>query len=108
MYADDNEACDPATNGADLTGKIAVLYRGGCEFGLKAYNAQQAGAIAAVVINNESGALANMRGGVQGPNVTIPVVMFSDIDVSTIAYEMSNGPVTVFIGNQAGYYAYDL
>src|SRR5690554_7240890 len=108
MYADDNEACDPATNGADLTGKIAILYRGNCEFGVKAYNAQQAGAIAAVVINNQSGALANMGGGVQGPNVTIPVVMISDIDGATIVNEMANGPVTVFIGNKAGYYADDL
>lgn len=108
MYADDNEACDLATNGAALTGKIAILYRGNCEFGVKAYNAQQAGAIAAVVINNQSGALANMGGGVQGPNVTIPVVMISDIDGATIVNEMANGPVTVFIGNKAGYYEDDL
>src|SRR5690554_8021991 len=39
MYADNNEACGPATNVGDLTEKIAVLYRGCSEFGLKAYNA---------------------------------------------------------------------
>ena len=32
------EACNPLVN--DLTGKIAVFYRGSCQFGTKAFNAQ--------------------------------------------------------------------
>src|SRR5690606_31806620 len=51
--ADDSLACNPLTNGPDMTGKIAVLYRGNCEFGLKALNAEQAGAEAVVIINNQ-------------------------------------------------------
>jgi len=43
------EACNPLIN--DLTGKIAFIYRNTCEFGDKAFNAQQAGAIAVVIVN---------------------------------------------------------
>ena len=40
---DDPTACSAAEN--DLTGKIAVVYRGSCEFGSKALACQNAGAI---------------------------------------------------------------
>lgn len=108
LYETDTLGCDPATNDADLLGKIAVLYRGDCEFGSKGLSAQNAGAIACVIINNQPGGPVGMAAGTQGPNVTIPVVMISDIDGATIVNEMANGPVTVFIGNKAGYYADDL
>ena len=38
----DSLMCDVAAVGS-LTGKIAMLYRGSCEFGVKALNAQNAG-----------------------------------------------------------------
>ena len=56
----------------DLTGKIAVIYRGTCEFGLKAYNAQQRGAIGAIIINH-TGDAVSMAGGANGLSVNIPV-----------------------------------
>ena len=46
------EGCNPLLN--DLTGKIAVIYRGSCAFAVKALNAQNAGARAVVFINNVS------------------------------------------------------
>lgn len=37
------DACDSTTWTQDLTGKIAVIWRGGCEFGCKALKAQNRG-----------------------------------------------------------------
>src|SRR5690554_2396098 len=108
LYETDTLGCDPATNDADLLGKIAVLYRGDCEFGSKGLSAQNAGAIACVIINNQPGGPVGMAAGTQGPDVTIPVVMISDVDGEALVTEMANGPVTVFIGNKAGFYEDDL
>lgn len=45
--------CDPAPAGS-LTGKIALISRGVCTFSTKLRNAQAAGAVAAVVVNNQA------------------------------------------------------
>ena len=65
-------ACDPVQTG--LAGKVAVVWRGTCEFGLKARHAQDAGAIGVIVVNNVAG-LMTMSGGSSGPQVAIPVIM---------------------------------
>jgi len=71
-----SESCNPLLNGSELAGKIALIDRGSCEFGLKCLNAQQAGAIAAIVINNAPGdGTFAMGAGVNGSMVTIPSVM---------------------------------
>ncbi len=57
VWADDSLACGPLTNGNALAGKIALIRRGTCSFSLKAYNAQQAGAIAVIIINHYTNAL---------------------------------------------------
>jgi len=48
------EACAALPAGS-LTGKIAVVSRGTCSFSLKILNAQNAGAVATLVVNNVSG-----------------------------------------------------
>jgi subtilisin family serine protease len=67
--------CNPYPAGA-LTGKIALIERGTCEFGVKVLNAQNAGAIGALVYNSPAGgdALQSMGGGAVGDQVTIPSV----------------------------------
>lgn len=69
-------ACAPLSkgNGAEIAGKIVLIDRGSCEFGDKAKNAQDNGAIAVIICNFEE-ATIGMAGGVQGPSVNIPVVM---------------------------------
>lgn len=105
--AGDSLACNALTN--NVTGKIACLYRGDCEFGVKALNCQNAGAIGVVIINNIPGAPIQMGGGAQGTNVTIPVVMISDIDGATLKAEMEAcAGTTAFIGSKNGFYGDDL
>jgi len=106
--AGDSLGCFAAVNGADVAGHIAILYRGGCQFGTKALNAQNAGAIAVVIINNAPGGPVGMGGGVDGGSVTIPVVMIGDDAGAILVEEMQNGPVEVFIGNKTGFYPNDL
>jgi len=90
------EGCYPLIN--DLTGKIAVIYRNTCQFGTKALNAQNAGAVAVIIINREPGTIL-MNGGDDGLNVNIPVVFTDDASGSIIANAMNtSGPVVAFIG----------
>ena len=100
------EACTALVN--DLTGHVAVLYRGSCEFGTKALNAQNAGAIAVIIINNLGGAPVTMGAGADGGSVTIPVIMISSIDGALLRPEAEAGTTEVFIGSKNGLYANDL
>ena len=107
----DSMLCEAAINGDEIAGKIAVLWRRSCEFGLKALNAQNAGAIA-VVIMNETGERAGppvgMGGGEFGPEVTIPVVMLSTADGISLRPAILEGGVNVFIGNKVGLFGDDV
>lgn len=108
LFETDSTACVAATNASFIAGKIAVVYRADCEFGTKVMNAEAAGAIACVIINNIPGAPVAMGAGVNGPNVGIPVAMISDVDGATLVAEMQLGKVVVFIGNKQGFFANDL
>jgi hypothetical protein len=99
------EGCGPLTN--DLTGKIAVLYRNTCQFGTKALNAQNAGAVGVLIINRDPEAVG-MAGGTDGLSVTIPMVMVSSTDGLLLTNEMNNGPVVMFLGNKIGAYNNDI
>lgn len=88
LIADDGSpegslACNALINGDEMAGKVAIIDRGGCEFGLKALNAQNAGAIAAIICNFED-ELVGMGGGAVGGQVTIPVVSMGLTDCQTI------------------------
>ncbi|MBD1396623.1 T9SS-dependent M36 family metallopeptidase [Pontibacter sp. JH31] len=76
------EGCGAVLNAAAVAGNIAVVYRGSCGFAVKVKNAQNAGAIAVVVINNTSGAPGNMGGA--DATITIPSVMISDVTGASI------------------------
>lgn len=94
----DSLGCNALINGSAIAGKIAVVYRGGCEFGLKAFNAQNAGAIGVVVVNNAPGPPIVMGGGIDGPNVTIPVGMISLDDGATINSTVATGNNPALLG----------
>ena len=94
-----------ASDFAEFTpGNIAVMERGGCEFGTMALNAETAGATAVVIVNDgrcippnnpDSPICAiNMGGGVDGHLVNIPVIMLSVNDGQPIIAALA-GATTV-------------
>ena len=86
------EGCSAYPAGS-LTGKIALIQRGTCEFGAKVLNAQNAGAIGALIYNNPAGgdALQAMGGGLVGNQVTIPsVFMRRSNGLAMVAYYTAN------------------
>lgn len=64
--------CTPPLN--DVTGKIVMIDRGECEFGLKAITVEQAGAVACIICDHESPPKAGFGAGQWGGQVTIPAV----------------------------------
>ena len=61
----------------NVSGKIALLDRGTCDFVVKAKNAQTAGAIGLIVANNVDAAIFTMGGTTK---IRIPAVMVSQAD----------------------------
>jgi len=96
------------TVGPEVNGKIAVLYRGDCQFGVKAFNAQNAGARAVIIINNVGTASINPGGGTDGVNVTIPVIMIDSALGASFRDSINNGNMVAYIGSQYGYFNDDL
>lgn len=92
--------CNALVNAAAIAGNIAVMDRGSCEFGTKALNAQNAGAVAAIIINN-TGGLIQMGAGAQSPNVTIPAIMITQADGNALKAQISGGTVvTALLGQR--------
>lgn len=88
--AADSLGCNTLTNAAAVNGNIAVVYRGDCQFGTKALNAQNAGAIGVIVINNVAGTM-DMGAGNDGAAVNIPVTMINPNDGASIQEAIDNG-----------------
>jgi hypothetical protein len=104
----DSLGCENLNNGAALSGNIAVVYRGDCPFGTKALNAQTAGAIGVIIINNVTDDAFSMLGGDDGPSVTIPVIMIPMATGDVLKAELEAGTLSCFIGNKFGYFQNDL
>ncbi|MBE0662584.1 MAG: S8 family serine peptidase [Bacteroidales bacterium] len=103
--ADPALACDPLLN--DLTNKIAIIDRGICTFTSKVKNAQDAGAIAAIVINSNPEQGVITMGGTD-PSITIPSLFISYEDGLVLKTAMQQGLVNAtlshFIDLQPGDY----
>ena len=98
---DITDACEVPTNAAALNGKIAVIRRGTCAFVAKVKNAQNAGAIGAIIINNVPGGIS--MGGADG-TITIPAISMSLEDGEALIASMGAGTVNVSISIQDGAY----
>lgn len=84
------DACQAPTN---VSGKIAVIDRGACTYVNKVQNAQMAGAVGALVINNVPGHTspnADADAGMQGG---IPVLIMSYEDGQRLKAQMLEAPV---------------
>ncbi len=73
----------------DLTGQIALIDRGNCAFVTKVLNAQNAGAVGVIVVNNLADPPFAMGG--DDPSITIPSVMISLADGNTIKGQLGTG-----------------
>lgn len=92
------ELCEEAIN--DLTGKFAFIDRGTCNFSLKVLNAQNGGAIAAIVCNNAANANESpivMATGDFGDQVTIPAFMTNYATCQKIRASILAGEANVTI-----------
>ncbi|MFL2563739.1 MAG: choice-of-anchor B family protein [Flavobacteriales bacterium] len=85
IHVDDqvNQSCEPTSY--ELSGSIALIKRGACQFGLKALNAENAGAVAVIIYNNNnSGQPLGLGAGDDSDDVTIPVFSISGADGNDI------------------------
>lgn len=83
------EACNALINNTAVNGKIVVVERGNCTFVSKVLNAQAAGAIAVLVVNNVVGPPITLGG--DDLTVTIPSVMVSKEEGALIMQQLDNG-----------------
>lgn len=73
------DGCEPAVNAADLEGNIAIIDRGACAFTAKVLNAQAAGAIGAIIVNNnDDGTPAPMGGADDAVSIPSQGLSFAD------------------------------
>ena len=86
-------ACNGLTNTAAVNGKIALVRRGSCTFAAKVLNAQTAGAIAVIIMNNVPGPPAAIGG--TDTTITIPSVMISQADGDILEAGLTSGTVNV-------------
>lgn len=92
-----NNACETLTNNTSMSGKIALIQGDNiCSATTKVENAQNAGAIAAIIINSYSGPPVQLTG--TNSNITIPVVQVSVEDGDSIKTQVSLGTVNGSIG----------
>jgi len=131
VYADasgvTSDGCEASTTA--LTGKVALIDRGTCDFTVKVLNAQKAGAVAAIIINNvassafapggtdrkvkiPSGMVSQANGGtLRGlagasaklrKNPTTPLKLDGDLDADIVFHEYGHGLTWRMIGSMSG------
>ncbi len=102
LYLDNSggtsEACSTASNSAAMNGKIVVVRRGTCSFTIKIKAAQNAGAIAVIVVNNEERSIS-MSGS--DATISIPAVSVTSTIGENLIAQMALGPVNVKIQSQS-------
>lgn len=105
----DSLVCDTIMDRAEIEGKIAVLYRGTCNFSLKALFCQDSGAVAVIIINNTSAAPITLGAGTYGPSVTIPTFLVDQAGGEQIAQALRDGTTVVArLGDKTGAFAHDI
>ena len=129
-----NDGTGVASDGCEtslvaLTGKVAIIDRGTCNFTVKVYNAQRAGAVAAVLVNNVAGnafaaggtdrkvkissamvALADRaaliaQAGASArvrKNPVTPLMIDGDLDADIVFHEYGHGLTWRMIGGMSG------
>lgn len=89
LQAPTRDACQAAATPANVKGKIAILDRGTCTFTVKVKQAQDAGAIAVIVVNNAASGLPGMGG--TDATVKIPNIGISQAEGAAIYAALQAG-----------------
>jgi len=92
VYATPAIGCSGLTNAGAISGNIALIDRGTCNFDVKHNNAVNAGAIATIVVNNVAGPPTSMPGTPSNP--AIPAVMISQTAGNQIKTALLSGSVS--------------
>ena len=95
-----SDGCNALVNGTELNGKIALVRRGSCNFVTKVKNAENAGAIAVVVMNNVDGSPINMGG--DDATIAIPAIMISKADGDLIENTLATDAVNISLNPRSG------
>ena len=91
---DSYDGCDAATNPGEINGKIAVVRRGSCDYVQKVLNAQNAGALGVVVVNNVPGEIGTDIYGMAGygdSGINISSIIISKEDGDPIISALETG-----------------
>jgi PA domain-containing protein len=83
------DGCSDLTNAVEVSGKIALIDRGLCTFVSKVENAQDAGAVGVIIVNNVDGAPPGMGGSDDA--ITIPVVSITNVSGNAIKGQLASG-----------------
>ena len=94
------DACSTIVNTDEVNGKIALIDRGDCTFVLKATNAQAAGAIAVIIIDNEESSNPPGLGG-ESKGIQIPVISVTKQAGNQLRTLLSSTAVSVSINAPA-------
>jgi Secretion system C-terminal sorting domain/PA domain len=92
--------CDLFPNPSSLSGKIALIKRGNCTFVSKVLAAQAAGAIACVIMNQNTDLPFGLGGTDAG--ILIPAGMISKTDGDILLAALANGPVNISLNPSDG------
>ena len=79
-------------DGVDVTGKVALMQRGSCDFAVKVQNAEAAGAAASIIFNEGQEGRTDVVFGTLGGAVGIPAIDTSFELGQTLAGGAVNGP----------------
>lgn len=85
------DGCTAFTNAAEVQGKFALVDRGTCFFVTKAKNAQNAGAVGLIIVDNRVNTPPAMSD--TDPTITIPVVSVTQADGNKIRAQTAAGSV---------------
>ncbi|QGX41286.1 M36 family metallopeptidase [Permianibacter aggregans] len=96
------DGCEDLTNAAELTGKIALVDRGNCNFIDKVARAESAGAIAVLVANHSPGVLTMGRPDGVTINPTIGSLIVSKADGDAIKTAMTSATVNATLSRITG------